>query len=137
MASVLRGRTISVGLLAFIGALGSLTHATGLSNRAWVSGRGADVPNCGGGRLSMQHLQYVHDRIISFGREIDLLDAASYGPLTITKAVSFVKDQVVTASVSSASDGNAITIAAEPTDAIHLRRLSIDGAGLSANGIQF
>jgi hypothetical protein len=125
--------TISVILV-----LGLTLPAAAQLNRAWVSSHGSDIPTCGAVASPCRSLQYVHDRIIAPGGEIDVLDAATYGPLTITKAVSIANDQAGTASVlQAASEGNAITVVAGPNDAIHLRGLNIDGAGLAADGIQF
>jgi hypothetical protein len=69
------------------------------------------------------------------GGEINVLNSAGYGPLTITKAISIVSD--VTAGVLGPSGGAAVTINAGPNDVINLRGLDIEGAGAAAVGIQF
>ncbi|WP_158818603.1 hypothetical protein [Methylocapsa sp. S129] len=68
-------------------------------NRAWVSGHGADAAGCGAPASPCRSLQYVHDNIIAAGGEIDILDPAGYGAITITKALSIVNDGVGTAGV--------------------------------------
>jgi hypothetical protein len=72
------------------------------------------------------------------GDEIDVLDPAGYGAVTITKTISIVNDGAGVAAIAvaiGASSGNAITINAGASDRVHLRGLTIDGRGL--NGIQF
>jgi hypothetical protein len=68
--------------------------------------------------------------------EIDILDPAGYGAVTITKALSIVNDGVGTAGVQQATAGlAAITINAGASDAIYLRGLNIDGLGTGDKGI--
>src|SRR5471032_915995 len=84
------------------------------SNRAWVSGHGVDQVGCGAPTAPCRSLQYAHDNIVAPGGEIDILDPAGYGAVTITKAISIVNDGVGTAGVQ-ASQGEAINIQAGPT----------------------
>jgi hypothetical protein len=121
--------------LAAIG-LGGSAAATPVANRAWVSGHGVDQAGCGAPVAPCRSLQYAHDSIVIAGGEIDILDPAGYGSVTITKAISIVNDGVGTAGVQ-ASSGNAITINAGPGDAVYLKGLNIDGIHASAsNGVQ-
>src|SRR5471032_1134863 len=108
------------------------------ANRAWVSGHGADAAGCGAPSAPCRSLQYTHDHIVAAGGEIDILDPAGYGAITITKAISIVNDGVGTAGVQTSS-GNAITISAGagPADAVTLRGLNIDGLGTGGHGIRF
>ena len=110
--------------------------SAGSANRAWVSGRGTDTTGCGAPTAPCRSLQYVHDNIVGAGGEIDVLDPAGYGAVTITKALSIVNDGVGTAGVQATS-GDAVTINAGVADAIVLRGLDIDGLGTATNGIQF
>ena len=96
-------------------------------NRTWVSGKGTDSGACA---------LVTPCRTFAFaltqtaaGGEIDVLDPAGYGAVTITKAISIVNDGVGVAAVQ-ASSGNAITINAGANDSVHLRGLTIDGTGL-------
>ncbi|WP_158818590.1 hypothetical protein [Methylocapsa sp. S129] len=108
------------------------------SNRAWVSGKGSDAAGCGSPATPCRSFQYVHDNIIAAGGEIDVLDPAGYGAITITKALSIVNDGVGTAGVQQGTAGlNAITINAGTSDAVTLRGLNIDGLGTGGNGIVF
>jgi Right handed beta helix region len=121
--------------LAVIAFAASPTQAAVV--RAWVSGHGSDAAGCGAPTNACRTLQYTRDNIIAAGGEIDILDPAGYGTLTITKSISVVNDGVGTAGVQSNS-GNGITINAGPTDAIYLRGLNIDGLQKTgANGIEF
>ncbi len=108
------------------------------ATRAWVSGHGTDAAGCGAPTNPCRSLQYVHDNIIEAGGEIDILDPAGYGAITISKALSIVNDGVGTAGVQQGTAGqNAITINAGPSDNVTLRGLNIDGLGSGANGIVF
>src|SRR5579885_3320200 len=123
-------------LAATLAALCLCSPAHALSNRAWVSGHGTDTGGCGSPASPCRTFQYVHDNIIAAGGEIDVLDPAGYGPVTITKALSIVNDGVGAAGVQAAS-GNAITINAGPNDVVTLRGVTIDGLGTGSYGILF
>jgi hypothetical protein len=110
--------------------------ASAASSRTWVSGHGADQAGCGAPTAPCRSLQYAHDHVIA-GGEIDILDPAGYGAITITKAISIVNDGVGTAGVQATS-GSAITINAGAADAVYLRGLNIDGvSGAADNGVLF
>src|SRR5450432_3031405 len=94
------------------------------SSRIWVSGHGVDQAGCGAPTAPCRSLQYAHDHIVA-GGEIDILDPAGYGAITITKSISIVNDGVGTAGVQATS-GNAITINAGAGDRVYLRGVSID-----------
>jgi hypothetical protein len=64
--------------------------------------------------------------------EIDVLDPAGYGTLTISHGLTI---QGHGWAAVTAQSGNAITISAGATDKINLRGLSLDGAGSGINGI--
>jgi hypothetical protein len=101
-----RGTQIKISLLKhcccialLVAGLAASAHA--LSNRAWVSGHGTDAAGCGSIASPCRTLQYVHDNIIAAGGEIDILDPAGYGTITITKALSIINDGAGTAGVQS------------------------------------
>jgi hypothetical protein len=111
--------------------------AKAASNRVWVSGHGVDQVGCGAPTAPCRSLQYAHDNAVIAGGEIDILDPAGYGAITITKSISIVNDGVGTAGVQATS-GNAITIEAGPTASVYLRGLNVDGVlGSASNGIEF
>ncbi len=116
----------------------SPAEAAGGAARAWVSGHGTDAAGCGAPTNPCRTFQYVHDNIIAAGGEIDVLDPAGYGAVTITKAVSIVNDGVGVAGVQAASSGGyGVVINGGPNDVISLRGLTIEGAGLGAEGVKF
>jgi hypothetical protein len=123
--------TITAALLI----LGLAAPAYALSNRAWVSGHGTDAPGCAAPTNPCRTFQYVHDNIIAPGGEIDVLDPAGYGTITITKALSIINDGAGTAGLQPPA-GNfvpgVITINAGGNDAVTLRGLTIDGFGFSS-----
>ncbi len=104
------------------------------SNRVWVSGHGTDTAGCGAPVSPCRSFQYAHDHV-NAGGEVDVLDPAGYGAVTITKAISIINDGAGTAGVQ-ASSGSAITVQAGPTDAVVLRGLNIEGTGSGA-GVYF
>jgi hypothetical protein len=131
---------INSPIAAFLLAALTASAAQAGVPRAWVSGHGTDASGCGSPTSPCRSLQYVHDSIINAGGEIDILDPAGYGTITITitKALSIVNDGVGTAGIQQGTAGqNAITINAGANDAVTLRGLNIDGLGTGQNGIVF
>ena len=127
---------IAAALAAALLAVGSSAQAQ-TANRAWVSGKGTDAPGCGAPTAACRSFQYVHDHIIAAGGEIDVLDGAGYGAITITKALSIVGSGAVAAVQQPNSGQDAITINAGPGDAVHLRGLTLEGLGLAFSGVRF
>ena len=115
-------------------AVVSLTCAQAAS-RAFVSGKGTDSVNCGPIGSPCRTPQYAHDHIVAANGEIDILDPAGYGAITITKAISIINDGVGIAGFLATAGGNAITINAGASDTVVLRGLTIEGSGLVANGV--
>jgi hypothetical protein len=103
-------------------------------NRTFVSGLGTDSGTCT--RTAPCRTFAFAISVATAGGEIDVLDPAGYGPVTITHAISIVNDGVGTAGITAGS-GNAITINAGTSDSVHLRGLILTGLGTGANGIQF
>ncbi len=103
-------------------------------NRTWVSGTGTDSGTCP--RTAPCKTFAFALTQTAAGGEIDVLDPAGYGTVTITKAISIVNDGVGAATIG-VSSGNAITINAGATDSVHLRGLTLTGLGSGSNGILF
>ena len=127
---------IATALLAF--GLAAAPAQAG-PNRTFVSGTGTDSGAC---------TRAAPCRTFAFaltqtnaGGEIDVLDPAGYGTVTITKAISIVNDGVGTASIHAGSGLTGVTINAAPNDSVHLRGLTIygigSGIGSGSNGILF
>jgi Right handed beta helix region len=123
---------IAIGLA--LAATRPAAPAQAANARSFVSSTGNDSNNCA---LATPCRTFVG----AFAKtnpsgEIDVLDTAGYGPLTITHAISIVNDGSV-ASVLVPLAGIGITINAGTTDAVSLRGLTIEGAGVGTDGIQF
>ena len=103
-------------------------------NRTFVSGTGTDSGACS--RTAPCRTFAFALSVTTAGGEIDTLDPAGYGPVTIIHAISIVNDGAGTAGITAGS-GNAITINAGASDSVHLRGLTLTGLGTGANGIQF
>lgn len=128
-------RSIAFTALVFAALASTPVHAG--SNRAWVSGHGTDAAGCGAPSNPCRSFQYVLSSILNPGGEIDVLDPAGYGSMTIPFAVTILNGNGGFTAGVQASSGAAITIAAGASDAITLRGLTIEGLGTAATGIQF
>jgi hypothetical protein len=101
------------------------------AQRVFVAAQGSDANPCTFA-LPCRTFQHAHDTVAA-GGEINVLDPAGYGVVTITKAISIEGHGFSGISVPSAGTG--ITINAGTTDAIILRGLTLDGAGTGYDGI--
>jgi len=127
----------SLSVVAALLALGlAAAPAQAGPNRAWVSGHGTDSGGCGPVAAPCRTFAFALTQTAA-GGEIDVLEPAGYGPVTITKAISIVNDGADAATIGMASAGNGVTIIASAGDSVHLRGLTIDGFGIGSNGIQF
>jgi hypothetical protein len=120
--------------LALAGSL-SAAPAQAQNARSFVSGHGSDAAACT--LAAPCRTLAAAFAATNAGGEIDVLDPAGYGALTINKAISIVNDGVGTAGVIVPSGGIGITITAGTNDAVSLRGLSVEGGGVGATGIQF
>jgi hypothetical protein len=131
-ASMKHAIVIAAGLA--LAASLSATSAQAQNARSFVSGHGLDTNACTlAAPCRTFAVAFAHTNA---GGEIDVLDTAGYGPLTIDKAISIVNDGSV-ASVLPPLNGNGITITAGTNDAVSLRGLTIEGAGVGVTGIVF
>jgi hypothetical protein len=105
-------------------------------NRTFVSGTGTDSGTCT--RTAPCRTFAFAFTVTNAGGQIDVLDTAGYGAVTIIHAISIVNDGVGLAGITATS-GNAITINAGTGDSVHLRGLTFEGlgSGFPNNGIQF
>lgn len=122
---------VAAAAFAAIPAVANATLA-----RSWISGHGVDQAGCGPVANPCRTLQYAHDNT-NAGGEIDVLDAAGYGSVVITKAINIINDGSGVAGVLASSGGNAVTINAGPGDRVGLQGLTIEGSGTGLNGIVF
>ncbi len=104
-------------------------------NRTWVSGHGTDSGGCPV-TAPCRTFAFALTQT-NAGGEIDVLDPAGYGAVTITKAISIVNDGVGTAGITASLFGNGVTINAGADDSVHLRGLTIEGLPNLTDGILF
>src|SRR5262245_57262448 len=117
---------IAIVCAAILGTL----PAQAQPSRVFVAAQGSDGNPCTFA-APCRTFQHAHDVVATKG-EIDVLDPAGYGALTITKSISI---QGHGFGGISASSGSAITVNA-PGAAVNLRGLLIDGVGSGLNGIK-
>ncbi|HEY8033173.1 MAG TPA: hypothetical protein VIF02_12555 [Methylocella sp.] len=129
MTKIAFSDAIAGALIAFIL---STAPAAALADRTWVSGKRADSGTCAL-EFPCNTFAFALTQTAA-GGEIDVLDQADYGPVTITQSVSIVNDGPGIAAIGISS-GNAITINAGVNDGVHLRGLTIAGTGGGINGI--
>src|SRR5947209_7644742 len=116
-------------LLAFPAS--SFAQAT----RTWVSGTGDDVNPCSRTAPCKTFAGAISKT--APGGEIDALDPAGYGALTITKAITIDGGGGQVASVLVQGPVNGIVVAAGASDRVILRNLRFNGVGSGLNGVRF
>jgi len=99
--------------------------------RVFVAAQGSDANSCSFA-LPCRTFQHAHD-VVAAGGEIDVLDPAGYGILTITKSISIQGHGF--AGIAAGSGTTAITANAPLLSTINLRGLLIDGVGTGSIGI--
>jgi hypothetical protein len=117
--------------IAFILAALASLPACAQPSRVFVSGHGLDTNPCSVTE-PCRTFQVAHNTAIANG-EIDVLDPAGYGPLTISKGISI---QAHGFGGITATSGNAITVAVTTGEPVSLNGLLIDGGGTGSIGIQ-
>jgi hypothetical protein len=110
-------------------------HAAPARDRVFVASYGNDSNPCTFGS-PCKTFQHAHD-VVAAGGEITAIDSAGFGPISITKAVTVTSPAGVEAGIVPVAGGNAITVNAQPTDAVVLRGLTLNGSGTAYNGIVF
>jgi hypothetical protein len=118
----------------------SIAPAHAQQARSFVSGLGSDLnaPNCTR-TAPCRTFQKAHDNTLPTG-EITVLDAGSYGAVTINRNTSVINDGVGEAGALVSGDAVGITVAAGANDRVSLRGLTIKGldpAFGNSNGIKF
>src|SRR5262249_34914950 len=93
-------------------------------SRVFVAAQGSDSNPCTFA-LPCRPFQHAHDVVAAKG-EIDVLDPAGYGALTISKPISIQGHGF--SGITTAAAGTGISVSAGVNDAVHLNGLLIDGA---------
>ncbi|HEX3584369.1 MAG TPA: hypothetical protein VH024_00125 [Candidatus Angelobacter sp.] len=106
----------------------------GQATRTWVSGVGDDVNPCSRTAPCKTFAGAISKT--AAGGEIDALDPAGYGAVTITKAITIDGGGGQVASVL-VSGTNGIVVQAGANDVVILRNLRFNGLGTGINGIRF
>ncbi len=104
------------------------------ASRTWVSGVGDDANPCSRTAPCKTFAGAISKT--AAGGEIDALDPAGFGALTITKAITIDGGGGQVASVLVAGT-NGIVVQAGPSDVVILRNLRINGIGTGINGVRF
>jgi hypothetical protein len=120
-------------IAAALVALAALHATPALAQRVFVAAQGSDANPCSFA-LPCRTFQHAHD-VVAAGGEIDVLDPAGYGAVTITKSISIQGHGF--SGVSVASSGIGITINGGASDAVNLNGLLIEGGGVGLEGIRF
>src|ERR1700741_1565258 len=131
MRKVILPLSISATLL-LICLLSSVAQAQ--ASRTWVSGVGDDANPCSRTAPCKTFAGAISKT--AAGGEIDALDPAGYGAVTITKAITIDGGGGQVASVL-VSGTKGIVVQAGPSDVVILRNLRINGIGTGINGIPF
>ncbi|HKR02766.1 MAG TPA: hypothetical protein VJT09_18955 [Pyrinomonadaceae bacterium] len=131
----LRFPLMALALMAF--GLMVSSSAQAQATRTWVSGVGDDANPCSRTAPCKTFAGAISKT--ATGGEIDVLDPGGYGTLTVTKGIT-VDGGTGSGWGSTLSSGvNGFIINAPANDTVHLRNLSINGAGttLGTNGIRY
>ena len=104
------------------------------ASRTWVSGVGDDANPCSRTAPCKTFAGAISKT--AAGGEIDALDPAGFGAVTITKGITIDGGGGQVASVL-VSGTNGIVVQAGPSDVVILRNLRINGIGTGINGIRF
>jgi hypothetical protein len=105
------------------------------ASRTWVSGVGDDANPCSRTAPCKTFAGAISKT--APGGEIDALDPAGYGAVTITKAITLDGGGGQVASVLVSGTNGIVVQANASTDVVTLRNLRINGIGSGINGVQF
>ncbi|HEY4943381.1 MAG TPA: hypothetical protein VII56_18265, partial [Rhizomicrobium sp.] len=125
---------LAAGVLALMWAVPAQAQAS----RTWISGVGDDVNPCSRTAPCKTFAGAISKT--AAGGEIDCLDPAGYGAVTVTKSITLDCGGGMGGQVGSilASGSNGITVFAGGTDKVKVRNMTINGFnGLGISGIRF
>ncbi len=123
---------ITIAAIASAFVLLSAVQAQAQATRTWVSGVGDDANPCSR-TAPCKTFAGAISKTAARG-EISVLDPGGFGAVTITKSLSIIADGVEGGISAAATNG--ITVNAAATDVVHLRGLTIEGAGTGLTGIR-
>lgn len=128
--TILKSTLKIVGLFVFVFAFASMAEAQ--ATRTWVSGVGDDVNPCSR-TAPCKTFAGAISKTATDG-EINCLDPAGYGAVTITKSITI--DCEDTQGSILASLVNGVIVNATATSRVRLRGISINGAGNGINCVR-
>lgn len=116
--------------------LGTCTLVQAQATRTWVSGVGDDVNPCSR-TAPCKTFAGAISKTATNG-EINCLDPAGYGAVTITKSITIDCEDTQGSILSAGTNGIIINITAgtDAKKAVMIRGISINGAGTGINGIR-
>jgi Right handed beta helix region len=125
-------RILGISLIVLTAALFAQAQAT----RTWVSGVGDDVNPCSR-TAPCKTFAGAISKTATNG-EINCLDPAGYGAVTVTKSITIDCEDTQGSILSAGTNGVIvnITAATDTKKAFMLRGISINGAGTGINGIR-
>jgi len=118
-------------------AFGCSMLANAQATRTWVSGVGDDVNPCSR-TAPCKTFAGAISKTATNG-EINCLDPAGYGAVTITKSITIDCEDTQGSILSAGTNGIVINItsATDTKKAVKIRGISINGVGTGINGIRF
>ena len=126
----------AIAALAIAAALLYVAPAQAQATTTFVSVAGLDTNPCTNA-APCRSFQHAYD-VTAAGGTITALDAAGYGAVTVTKAISIVNDGGGEAGINDPTTGqDAITVSAGAGDVVNLRGLTLNGLGTGRDGIRF
>ena len=131
-AAGLRRILLSLAAVATVLSLGA-GAAQAQASRTWVSGVGDDANPCSRTAPCKTFAGAISKT--AAGGEIDCLDSAGYGAVTITKGITINCLGVIGSVLVSGTNG--IVVQAGPSDVVYLRGIEVNGIGTGINGIRF
>lgn len=118
--------------LLWAGALVFASHAHAQASRTWVSGVGDDANPCSRTAPCKTFAGAISKTLT--GGEIDTLDGSGFGGVTVTKSITIASDGAGIGGVLVGGTSG-ITVNAPAGSTIYLRKLVIEGLGLTGNSI--
>jgi hypothetical protein len=115
--------------------LAGTTVMSAQASRTWVSGVGDDANPCSRTAPCKTFAGAISKT--AAGGEIDALDPAGYGAVTITKGITIDGGGGQVGSVLVSGTNGIVINANASTDVVILRNLRINGIGTGLNGVQF
>jgi hypothetical protein len=120
--------------MALGAVLGSGVPAFAQATRTWVSGVGDDVNPCSRTAPCKTFAGAISKT--ATGGEINALDPAGYGAVTVTKSITIDGGGEHASILASLVTGVIVNITTAGNDRVILRNLSINGAGNGVNGVR-